>query len=59
MRPVELLCELADDDSARRIGETLQLLEVFIQSSSRARPFERCAHEERPLDRNVDGDQVT
>jgi hypothetical protein len=58
MRAVELLGERADDLGARRVGEALELAQVFVERLARARALERRANEERPLDRRGDGDQV-
>jgi hypothetical protein len=58
VRPVELLRELADDLGARRVGQPLELAQVFVERLARARPLERRADEQRPLERGGDGDQV-
>jgi len=58
MRAVELLRERADDLGARRVGEALELAQVFVERLASARTLERRANEERPLDGRGDGDQV-
>jgi hypothetical protein len=50
MRAVELLGEDADDLGACRVGEALELLEVFIERLERPGPLERRADEQRALD---------
>jgi hypothetical protein len=58
MRAVELLGELADDECARSVGESLQLAQVLVERLAGAGALQRRADEERPLDRRRDGDQI-
>ena len=59
MRAVDLLHHLADDDRAGRVRELGELAQVLVDGLSRARPLERHAHEERPLDRRGDVDRFS
>jgi hypothetical protein len=56
---IDLLCERADDSSARRIREPLQLGEVFLELMPRDAPLplDRRADENDALDRGSEGDQ--
>jgi hypothetical protein len=58
VRTVELLRELADDLGACRVGQALELAEVFVERLARAGALDRGADEQRPLDRRGDGDQI-
>jgi hypothetical protein len=56
VRAIDLLRELADDPGAGGVGQLGQLTEVVVDDAPGARPLERGAHEERPLDRRRDDD---
>ena len=49
MRSVELLCQLADDGGAGRIGQQRQLAQVLTGCAAVRRSLERRADEDRPL----------
>jgi hypothetical protein len=58
MRAIELLCQLADDVSARGVGQSLELAEMLVECLACAGPLDRRADEQRALDRGGNGDQV-
>jgi hypothetical protein len=51
VRPVELLRELADDDSTGGVRQTLQLVQVLTQMGPGMAALEGRPDKERPLDR--------
>ena len=58
VRALELLRELPDDDGPRRIREALELAQMLVERLARAGPLDGRPHEERPLGRGRDGDQI-
>jgi hypothetical protein len=54
MRTIDLLGHLTDDDRAGRIDQLLQLPEMVVDGTARARTFERSADEQSTLDRLLD-----
>ena len=50
MRPIELLRQFADDDRARGVRESLQLVQVLAQVRAGVTALERGSDQERPLD---------
>jgi hypothetical protein len=59
VRTVELLREHAHHFRAGRVGQPLELLEMFVERLACARPLERRSNEERPLSRRLDVDQFS
>src|SRR5207248_1757410 len=59
MRAVDLLRHLANDDGAGGVGQLRKLAQVIVHGAAGARPLERGAHEERPLDWRRNGDRST
>jgi len=57
MRSIELLRKNADDLGTCGVGESLELLQVFIERLACPRTLERGADEECPLRRRGDVDQ--
>jgi hypothetical protein len=55
MRLFELLRHLTDDLRACRVGELLELTQMLVDDALGAGPFERCADEDRSIDRGRDG----
>ena len=51
IRPVELLCQRANDLRPRRVGESFQLEQVFVEVVLRVRPLQRRADEQRAFNR--------
>jgi hypothetical protein len=58
MRAVELLGDLTHDLRARRVGQPRELAQMLFERLARTGPLERRTHEERPLERRGNGDQV-
>jgi hypothetical protein len=56
MRAIDLLHELTDDHGAGRIGELLELAEMFADRAARAGALERRADEQRALDGRLNYD---
>ena len=57
MWAIELLRQGAHDFRARRVGQPLELAQVFVERLPRAGPLERRSDKERPLDWRGDVDQ--
>lgn len=56
MRSIELLRKGAHHNGPRGVGETRQLLEVFVHVMLGAAAFERRTHEDGPLNGRRQGD---
>jgi hypothetical protein len=58
VRTVELLRDVADDFGARRVGEPLQLPQMFVEQLEGSRPLRGRPDEQGALDGLGDGDQI-
>ena len=57
MRAVELLGDLAYDRGTGRVGEPVQLAQMFVEQLERPCPLRWSADEQRALDGRGDGNQ--
>ena len=59
MRTVELLREPTHHLRSRRVGQSFEFLQVFVEKLARAGALDRCADEQGPLDRGGYRDEMS